>query len=397
VSRVGGLDALPERLEALCAGGGCVKGLSADEILAFTPSRARDPGLAFLAVIALQWLVQINADGTGYLAQRSMACRSDRDARTAAVVFTVAQVVFRSLLWLPIALGLLVLFPPDAAVAPQLTVAAREATFVIGIQRLLPVGLLGLMLTAMLAALASTVDTHLNWGASYVTNDLYRRFYCAWRGKTPAARTLVWVARGSNAVILALSLVIMTQLSSIQVAWQASLLLGAGMGVLLVLRWLWWRITAWGEVAAVGVSLLLAPILIAVFPTQREALLLLVMALVATTAGVTASLLSGRENLEQLRRFYARARPPGLWGPVCAAVGDPPEEAARRLRRGLLATILASVSIFAVLTGAGSWLVGSPPPAWFASRPVWIALLVTVGVGLAPVWWRLGFGRGNRA
>ena len=271
----------------LCVGGGT---LGADEILAFSPWQAHQVSIAFLAVVSLQWLVQMNADGTGYLAQRSMACRSDRDARTAAVVFTVAQILLRSLLWLPIAVGLLVLFPPDPSLAPGLVVAEREATFVTGIHRLLPVGLLGLMLTAMLAALASTVDTHLNWGASYLTNDLYKRFYCSWRGRTPTDRTLVWVARGSNALILLTSLLIMTQLSSIQMAWQASLLLGAGLGVLLVLRWLWWRITAWGEVAALASSTVLAPILIAVFPAKHEALRLLIMAVVATTAGIATSL-----------------------------------------------------------------------------------------------------------
>src|SRR5690606_40822300 len=86
---------------------------TAELILAFTPSVAKDATFAVLAVFAIQWLAQMNADGTGYLAQRSMACRSDRDAKKAAVWFTVAQIFFRSLLWIPLGLGLLLLFPPD--------------------------------------------------------------------------------------------------------------------------------------------------------------------------------------------------------------------------------------------------------------------------------------------
>jgi len=388
IQAVGGLGALPQAVSNLCDQHGCPNDLRASELLAFEPSQARNAGGAVLAVIALQWLVQINADGTGYLAQRAMACRSDRDARIAAVVFTVAQIFMRSLLWLPIALGLLVLFPPSAGIPSDRVVADREATFVIGIHALLPVGVLGLMLTGMLAALASTVDTHLNWGASYLTNDLYHRFYCRWRGRSPDGRTLVWVARAANGLILVLAVIVMTQLSSIQVAWHASLLLGAGLGVLLVLRWLWWRITAWGEVAALGVSLVLAPVLIVKVPQQHEALRLLLMAGAATLVGVVTSLVVGPEEIDRLREFYSRARPPGFWGPVRAPADAP----ARRLVRGLLATGTASLSVFCVLTAAGSWLAGSPAPTWLGSRAVFTSGLGVIGLGLVPIWWRLGFG-----
>ena len=114
------------------------------------------------------------SDGSGYLAQRAMACRSDRDASQAALIFTALQVLLRSLIWLPLALGLLLLFPPDPGLGTEALRADRETSFVRGIAAL-PPGLRGLMLTAMLAALASTIDSHLNWGASYWTHDLYER------------------------------------------------------------------------------------------------------------------------------------------------------------------------------------------------------------------------------
>jgi Na+/proline symporter len=332
----------------------------------------------------------MNADGTGYLAQRVMACRSDRDAKIAAVVFTVAQILLRSLLWLPIGLGLLVLFPPDLA-SSGMVAAEREATFVRGIVELLPSGLRGLLLAALLAALASTLDTHLNWGASYVANDLYKRFYCEILRRRPARETtVVWVARVSNLLILGIALGIMTRLSSIQVAWQLSLLLGAGMGVPLVLRWLWWRINAWGEIGAIAASLALAPFLLAYVPAEREALRLLLMALASTGAGIAASLLTAPEPLAGLRAFYERVGPPGFWGPV----GSPGD--AGRLWRGLAATGLAALSIFALLTGAGSWLVRSPAPTWFPSQPAFVACLLVTGAALVPVWWRLGFSARRR-
>jgi Na+/proline symporter len=391
IHEVGGLAAITDQIHQRFATGGPA-GILPEEILAFTPDRAKDASFVVLAVFALQWLVQMNADGTGYLAQRSMACRSDRDAKEAAVVFTAAQVVLRSLLWLPIGLGLLVLFPPSAGTASEALWADREATFVRGIAELLPPGLSGLMLTAMLAALASTVDTHLNWGSSYWTNDLYKRFFCVgWLGREPSGRSLVWVARVSNLLILAIGLVIMSQLSSIQLAWQVSLLLGAGMGVLLVLRWLWWRLNAWGEIAAIAASMVLAPILL-LLPDESEALWLLLIPIGSTLAGIGASLISPAEPVERLQTFYARARPPGFWEPVARSLGENGRESRARLGRGLAAMAVAALSFFSLLTGAGSWIAGSPPPGFFHARGLWIASLAVVGIALIPVWWKLAFG-----
>ena len=319
-AEAGGLVAVTERLRAQFAAGG-PGGITPDELLAFTPDRARNASPAVLGMLGLLWLVQINADGSGYLAQRTMACRSDRDARTAAVVFTYTQVVLRSLLWLPLGLGLLVLFPPDPALAPELLQADREASYVRGMAELLPPGLLGLMLTGMLAALASTVDTHLNWGASYWTNDVYRRFICqAWRRTEPDERALVRVARGANVAILLVALLIMTRLTSINQAWQASLLMGAGMGVVLVLRWIWWRVNAWAEMAAALVSLCAAPLLMALLSDEQQAARLLLMAVLATSGALAAALLGPAEDRRRLVAFYVRARPAGFWGPIAAAV-----------------------------------------------------------------------------
>jgi len=387
---VGGLGALRAQLADLFPADAS-RGLTLHQLLAFEPSHAADASFVLLAVFGLQWLVQMNADGTGYLAQRTMGCRSDRDARQAAVIFTWLQVGLRSLLWIPIALGLLVLYPPDADPVR----AEREATFVRGMADLLPPGILGLMLTAMLAALASTVDTHLNWGASYWTHDLYARFVASRRGAPPSGPALVRVARLSSLGILLVSLGVMTQLSSIQTAWQMSLLLGAGMGVPLVLRWLWWRFTAWGEGAAIVASSLLAPLLL--LGVEGDAVRLLLLAVVATGASVAASLWIGPESPGRLAEFYLRARPPGFWGPVARAVGASAEADARRLRRGAAAVVTCAFSLFCLLVGVGTWLVGAPAPGGAAFRAVWIGGLFVAGVALVPVWWRLGFAEARDA
>jgi Na+/proline symporter len=331
------------------------------------------------------------ADGTGYLAQRTMACRTDADAKRASIIFTFVQVVGRSLIWLPIALGVLILFPPAEGVSGVLLQADREATYVRGMTDLLPAGVLGLLLTGMLAALASTVDTHLNWGSSYLTNDIFKRFvFARLLKKEPRPRTLVWIARGSNLFILIIALIVMTRVTSIQTAWQVSTLLGAGMGIVLVLRWLWWRMTAWGEIAAIVASLVLAPILILTVPIEHQATRLFVMAIGGTLAGILASYITGPESTERLTSFYRRARPPGFWGPIASAAGEAPDRASRELGRSVAAMLLCAATVFCLLTGLGSWMVGSPAPTWLPSRPLWIGSLLVVGVAVIPLWWKLG-------
>jgi Na+/proline symporter len=390
LSEVGGLGALTDQIRSSFPEDGSA-GITGNQILAFTPSQAKGISLAVMATMLVQWLVHMYADGTGYLAQRTMACRTDADAKRASIIFSFAQVVGRSLIWLPIALGVLVLFPPAQGLAGELLAADREATYVRGMSDLLPAGVLGLLLTGMLAALASTVDTHLNWGSSYLTNDIFKRFvFPRLLKKEPRPRTLVWVARGSNLFILLVALGVMTQLTSIQTAWQASTLLGAGMGIVLVLRWLWWRMTAWGEIAAIAASLVLAPILIFTVPMENQGTRLFVMAIGGTLAGVLASYISGPESTERLTSFYRRARPPGFWGPVAIAAGVQPDYASRQLGRSLAAMLLCATTIFCMLTGLGSWMVNSPAPTWFPWHGPWIALLLAVGIAVIPLWWRLG-------
>lgn len=391
VSKAGGFQAITQQILTLFPEGRG-GGISGRQILAFTPSEAKDASIPVLLVLALQWLVQMNADGTGYLAQRSMACRSDVDAKTAAIVFTVSQVLVRSLLWLPLGLGLLVLFPPDQTLSASNALVAREFTYVRGISELLPVGAKGLMLAGMLAALASTLDTHLNWGASYWTNDIYRRFICrGWLKHEPSGRSLVRVARLANLLILAIAFSILPLLSSIQMAWQGSLLLGAGMGVMLVLRWLWWRINAWGELGCIAASFTLAPFLLLMIPSDQEALRLLLMAMGSTAVGVAVSLLVGPEDRDTLVRFYRKAKPPGFWGPIARDAGETDGEATKRLLRGGLATLAGAFSIFCFLVSLGSWLIESPVPQWVPWPAFWTMGLFVVGVALVPVWWRYGF------
>ena len=376
---VGGLGSLTDRVVEIY---GAAKSA---QMLSFAPT-AGDLLMPFLVIMSLQWFFQMNSDGTGYLAQRSMACATDRDARVAGVVFSWMQIVARSLIWLVIGVGLLVVYPFETAeVGTDGFKAAREIVFVTGINELLPVGIRGLMLTGLLAALASTIDTHLNWGASYWSNDVYQRLVCGhWQQREPSNRELVVVARLSNVLILTIALLIMSQLGSIQQGWKISLLFGAGMGSVLVLRWLWERINLYSELAAISVSLLGGVLLLNWFPeNSAEWIRLSSMALLSTAAAVGVTFFTPRTDAATLESFYRTVRPMGFWRATAAAVGEDPMAPVHKLGRGLRLTLSTAASLFLALVGFGKLLIRMP------GEPLWEPLLYLVlSAALVPVWWR---------
>jgi SSS family solute:Na+ symporter len=352
------------------------------EILSLSPA-AGELILPFVVIIGLQWFFQVNSDGTGYLAQRTMACRSDRDAETAGVVFTWAQIFARSLLWLPIGVALLVIYPYEAGeVGSEAFIAGREILFATGIKDLLPAGVKGLMLTGLLAALASTIDTHLNWGASYWSNDLYKGILNQRVLKRePGPRELVLVARLSNILILAIALAIMANLGSIQAAWHLSLLFGAGMGSVLVLRWVWERVNLYSELAAIVASLVIAPLLL--LTVEEEWLKLLLMSVLSTAVVLIVTWLTPRMDASVLDAFYRKVQPPGLWRAAAERVGDEPGRPARALRRGAWLVASTAGSLYLLLIGIAKLLLPPPDSSFLAP---WI--LIALGVAIAPLWWR---------
>lgn len=393
IAAVGGLDQFPIKLSQLY-GDARMKSM-----LSFSPVEGAASAAAILGLLGIQWMAQANSDGTGYLAQRSMACKSESDAKLAAVVFTYVQSVLRTVLWLPIIVGLMVLYPAEGPVVGDAATSIREATFIRGVTEHLPPGALGIMMVGLLAALASTVDTHLNWGASYWTNDLYGRLWCERiKHKKPDKKRQVWVARGSNIVILVIALLIMLRLQSVQAAWKTSLLFGAGIGLPLLLRWVWHRQNAYGELFSIAASVVLAPVLLFVLDDAAfagwgfdadgaDAVRLILMAALSTTAAIAGSLLTRPVPPETLQAFYKKVRPPGFWAPVAAACDDDPKRVKQRMYDGLVATFAAALSVFALIIGLGTWLLHAPGPEWIPRGP-WIGLNLVIGVALCRVWWQ---------
>ena len=387
VDAAGGLGGLTDRIVDLYGAD------QAGKMLSFAPpSNAGEALMPFLVIVGLQWFFQMNSDGTGYLAQRSMACPTDRDARIAGLVFTWLQIFLRSLFWMAIAVGLLVLYPfTPAEMAGDGFAAGREALFVQGIEDLLPPGVRGLMLVGLLAALASTVDTHLNWGASYWSNDVYGGVFAPHVLKRkPRDRELVVVARLSNVLILVIAMIIMANLGSIQTAWFISLLFGAGMGSVLVLRWLWERINLYSELTAMAVSLITAPLLLYYLGTdpEQEWIRLGIMALTTTTAAILVTFITPATDDATLKRFYHRVRPFGFWRHAAMLNGVSASVSIRALGKRLFAVTVTAVSLFSLLVGVGRLMF--PPPDGSALIS-WLCL--GVGLVLIPVWLRIVMGR----
>jgi SSS family solute:Na+ symporter len=387
IDHIGGLSAVAERIVELYGR------VDAGRMLSFAPTGG-EALLPFFVIIGLQWFFQMNSDGTGYLAQRSMACETDQGAKIAGFLFAWMQILIRSLIWLVIGVGLLVIYPFGAdAMGGDHFAAHREILFVTGINDLLPPGARGLMLTGLLAALASTVDTHLNWGASYWSNDIYQRLICHhWLKRKPRDIELVLAARLSNVLILLIAITIMANLGSIQTAWYISLLFGAGMGSVLVLRWLWERINLFSEVAAIVTSLLVAPFLLVL--TDQEWIRLGSMAVLSTAAAVGVTFITQSTDDHTLVAFYRRVKPAGFWRRAAAMVGEDSRQPIRILFEELRMVALCSLSLFLLLVGFGKMLVSLPD-----ASPFWAALYIVGGLALVPLWWReilTGFGRRER-
>ncbi|HRI26701.1 MAG TPA: Na+:solute symporter [Chitinophagales bacterium] len=266
---------------------------------------------AFLAYIGIQWWASwypgAEPGGGGYVAQRMMSAKNEKNAVYATLFFQIAHYCIRPWPWVIVGLCAMVLYP-------DLTLADKKLGYIYAMRDFLPAGFRGLLLVAFFAAYMSTISTQLNWGASYVVNDVYRRFI------RPGAtqQNLVMVARLTTLLLMAVGLYVSTQISSIKTLWSFVIECGAGLGLALILRWYWWRINAWSEIVAT-----IAPffayafskfVLQWDFPDS-----FFVTVGFTTLAWITATLLTPPESPETLQQFYRTVQPDGFWKPVAQA------------------------------------------------------------------------------
>ncbi len=319
---------------------------------------------AFVAYVGVQWWASWypgqEPGGGGYVAQRMMSARDERHAFLATLWFTVAHYCVRPWPWIIVGLVSMVLYP---------TITDKEAGYVMVIRDHLPPGWRGLLLGAFFAAYMSTISTQLNWGTSYIVNDFYRRFV----RRDGDERHYVLAARLTTLALMVASGIVTFYLESIRQAWEFVLQSGAGIGLVLILRWYWWRINAWSEIAAmVGAAIGYAVVTLATdldFPAT-----ILVVVAWTTVCWVVVTLATPPEPEAHLVRFYRLTRPDGPgWTRIARAAGEP---APGSLRPLLLQWLAGTVLVYAVLFGVGTFLLDSPgaavPHVFVAAGAAWI-------------------------
>jgi SSS family solute:Na+ symporter len=318
--------------------------------------------LIFGLYLVVQSYANVPADGGGYLMQRLNATRSPADARKASLLFLLIQYPLRIWPWLVVGLVALVLIPiggEGAALggAGALVAGDREQAYPVLMGVLLQPGLLGLMVASLLAAFMSTVDTHMNWGASYLVNDVYLRLR-----PQASPRQQITVARSAVALFAVGAVLVSFQIETIEQAWKWVAALGAALGAPTALRWVWWRVNAAGELGAMAVGLAAAVALgWADWPFEVELLVIAVSSLVGLAAGM---LMGPATDDGVIDAFVADIQPIGVWPGRTRSQGAQ-EISARAMRWvavvGGVVALLAGVHRMLLL---GQYMVGL---AWLAA------------------------------
>ena len=301
INKVGGIGVLKEKLVNVY---GAEHG-----ILNFTPdfSAGEMAIITFGVYLGIQWWASNGVDGSGYIAQRMFSAKNERHTLLATLWFNIAHYTLRPWPWILVALVAMVVYPglgdPNHV---NTSLQDPEAGYPLLMLDYLPVGLLGLMLTAFLAAFMSTIDTHLNWGASYLVNDFYKRFF------KPEATPEHYVAISRLFVILIMLIAGVTSffMNSIAGAWKFLIALNAGIGLVQILRWYWWRINAWSEISAMFAALVVSIVVFTLPQTKGEfALQMLIIVPISTVVWIVVTFLTEPVSTETLTNFYNRVRP----------------------------------------------------------------------------------------
>jgi Na+/proline symporter len=370
VIAVGGLDVLVERLGAMSSWAG--------KDLSMMPAKLPLWDMITFIVVGLGV-----ATSGGYNAQRLLACRDSRHASGAQLLHTILYYALMPWPWIIVALCSMVLIPE---------IAKADAAYPKMMMMVLPSGLRGLLIAAMLAAFLSTISTLFNWGASYIMNDIFRRFI----KQDCSERTYVVISRVATLLIATAGAVVALTADSIQQLLVISYVLGSGGFLINFMQWMWWRMNRFGAVAGFlsGWVVVIAMLFFKAFDRPMAWILNLpdtvpfstaesltgariALAIVLVTiSAVTVALLTPPEPMENLKKFLLKARPFSFgWKPVIRALGEP-YDAVEDFWRTMFSWLICLVSVFALIQGIGELLIGSR----------WIGCGLVVLSGLT-FWW----------
>ena len=336
---VGGMEVLLSKLNELLG-----SDVVTDNTLKFIPP-IPDTGVAtqtfwespfskFLIFISVMWWSHHGTDGGGYIIQRMSSAKNERHALLATLWFNIAHYALRVWPWIIVAVVSIVMFPIIPLEYSELGV---KSGYPLVMNTLLGPGLKGILIVSFLAAFMSTIDTHLNWGVSYLINDIYKRFF----KPNETERHYVLVGKIMTVVLMILAAFTALKMQSISKAWEFIFAMGAGIGLVLILRWFWWRVNAWSEITALATSIVITISfeIIAYFQTINNNLeyslfgsapaifgmslqvhhKLMIIVPIAIIAWVTVTFFTEPEPMTKLETFYKRVQPGGWWGPVTSS------------------------------------------------------------------------------
>ena len=335
------------------------------DVFAFIPTVDNAGGLAVFTVavyLTVQWWAGTAAATSN--TQRVLATKDERAATYGTLWGSFAHYVVRPWPWIIVGLASLVYFPLTPGEDP-------EAAYPKMMMELLPTGLRGLMVVSFLAAFMSTVDVKLNWGASYLVNDVYKRFVV----REAPMRHYLLVSRVVTLLLMGGAMMAAYWMESIAGAWMYLAKMGAGAGMVVLLRWFWWRINAWSEISALLTSWVLANVLPFIPGFEPFAYQLLVIVGASTLIWLAVTVMTAPTDTAHLERFFRVVRPGGWWGPIAARC---PDVAQDRVSRGWPAWFSGLVMIYAALFGLGYLFLGD-----------YLTGLVALAIAAASFWFHM--------
>ncbi|MEJ2678356.1 MAG: sodium:proline symporter, partial [Gemmatimonadota bacterium] len=375
VQHVGGVAALQTQVAANFSGGAQAFRFLPD----FSAANRWMPLNIFLIMLFIQWWATwypgAEPGGGGYIVQRMASCKDERHSLLATLWFQIAHYCVRPWPWLMIAFVALAMYPDLRSMADP------GVGFPMVIRDLAPAGVRGLVLVAFFAAFMSTISTQMNWGASYLVSDFYHRFI----RPDASDRHLARMSRLVSVFVLALGAgaAWLMRDMSVDHAWKFLAALGAGTGAVFMLRWYWWRINAWTEIAAMVASLVFF-VIVSRFVVQNEHRMAVVAALTIGT-WLLVTFLTRPERPETLERFYRKVRPGGPgWRPQAAACPD--VEPDRNVGVSILAALFAAGIVYLTLPGVGLIIFGQ-----YGKATVALSGAVLCGVAVFALMRRIGW------